>query len=120
MINNKKVKGRIKRKVRIRKSVVGTPGCPRLSVYRSLKNISAQIIDDLKGETIAFASTVEKEFKDVKGKASVLGAKRVGAMVAERAKAKGVEKIVFDRNGYRYHGCVRALADAAREKGLRF
>ena len=111
---------RLRRKLRVRKTVTGTPERPRLSVFRSLKHISAQLIDDQDGKTIAAASTVEKDLRTLKGRSSMEGAKRIGSLLAERAKVKGVTAIVFDRSGYRYHGRIKALADAAREKGLQF
>ena len=96
-------------------------GRPRLSVFRSSKHIYAQIIDDAKGETLAAASSLEKEVRgDAKTGANVDAAKAVGVRVAERAKEKGVKQIVFDRGGYLYHGRVKALAEAAREGGLEF
>ena len=111
---------RAKRKARVRHKIVGKTDRPRLSVFKSLKHIAVQVINDLTGETVAAASTYEKEFSAAKGNASVAGAKRIGELVAERAKAKGVESVVFDRSGFRYHGRIKALADAAREKGLKF
>ncbi|PIR24878.1 MAG: 50S ribosomal protein L18 [Deltaproteobacteria bacterium CG_4_10_14_0_2_um_filter_43_8] len=115
-----RTQSRHKRKLRIRKKVNGTPARPRLSVYKSLKNISAQLIDDTTGTTLVSVATAEKELNTLKEKASCVGAKKVGELLAERAKTKGIETIVFDRSGYRYHGRVKALAEAAREKGLRF
>ena len=108
---------RVKRKVRVRKKVVGTTERPRLSVYKSIKHMYAQIIDDQKGITIVSASTSTKEKNKDAG--NINGAKRVGAAVAEKAKAKKITNVVFDRNGFKYHGRVKALADAAREKGLK-
>jgi large subunit ribosomal protein L18 len=110
---------RIRRHRRVRKKVVGTPERPRLAVFRSNKHISAQIIDDLAGRTLASASSIEA---DLRGGATgnVESAKVVGALLASRAKAAGVERVVFDRGGYLYHGRVAALADAAREAGLEF
>ena len=108
---------RTMRHERMRKHLVGNQERPRLSVFRSLKHISAQIIDDSTGTTLVSASTVEK---DLKASANKDGAKAVGAKLAERAKAKGVTKVVFDRGGNRYHGCVASLADGAREGGLEF
>jgi large subunit ribosomal protein L18 len=102
---------------RIRKKLQGTSERPRLSVYRSTAHIYAQIIDDLKGETLVAASTAEAKSKTGGNLAS---AKEIGKQVAEKAKAKGIEKVVFDRGGYLYHGRVKALADAAREAGLKF
>jgi large subunit ribosomal protein L18 len=104
---------------RIRKRIRGTEQRPRLVVYRSLKNIYAQVINDRTGMTVVSASTNEKETKSGSG-GNLAGAKEVGKLVAERAKAKGIERVVFDRGGYKYHGRVKALADAAREVGLEF
>ena len=115
-----KHEARAKRKFRVRHKIQGNSERPRLSVFKSLKHIAAQVINDVTGETLVAASTYEKEFGKTKGNASVAGAKRIGELVAERAKAKGVEAVVFDRGGFRYHGRVKALADAAREKGLKF
>jgi large subunit ribosomal protein L18 len=103
---------------RIRKKVMGTPERPRLNVYRSLNHIYAQLIDDLKGVTLAAASTADDR-KGVTG-GNVASAKMVGKKIAELAKEKGVTKVVFDRGGYIYHGRVKAVADAAREAGLQF
>jgi large subunit ribosomal protein L18 len=94
-------------------------GRPRLSVHRSSKNISVQVIDDLNGVTLAAASTLEKDFGLV-GKNNVEAAAKIGAAIAERAKAAGIEEVVFDRGGFIFHGKVKALADAAREGGLKF
>jgi len=96
-------------------------GRPRLSVFRSSKHIYAQVIDDLKGETVASASSLEKTLRDAgKTGANIDAAKAVGKLLAERAVQKGVKEVVFDRGGYLYHGRVKALADAARESGLSF
>jgi large subunit ribosomal protein L18 len=112
---------RDRRHKRLRKKVEGTPERPRLSVYRSLNNVYAQVIDDTKGNTIVGASTLDKELSDQKGHKGNMGmAKKVGELVARRALAKGLKKVVFDRGGYRYHGRVKALADGAREAGLEF
>ncbi|QGU00794.1 LSU ribosomal protein L18p (L5e) [Candidatus Syntrophocurvum alkaliphilum] len=105
---------------RIRKKISGTPDKPRLCVFKSSKNIYAQLIDDENGITLATASTLESDLQEFRGNISVEAAKRVGDSIAEKAKSKGVTKIVFDRNGYIYHGRIAALADAAREKGLEF
>lgn len=106
---------------RVRTRVVGTPERPRLCVYRSLGHIYAQIIDDRSGRTLVSASSVDKETKkNLKGGGNIASAKAIGKNVAERAKAAGVVKVVFDRGGYKYHGRVKALADAAREAGLQF
>ncbi len=110
---------RVRRHTRVRKKVAGTPDRPRLAVFRSLTHIYAQVIDDEKGHTIAAASSVEKDLKATAGDKSAR-AKAVGEAVAKKAKAAGVEKVVFDRGGNRYHGRVKALADAAREAGLQF
>ena len=109
---------RLKRHKRVRAHISGTPARPRLDVFRSAKNIYAQIIDDVNGVTLAAAGSNEKDFGMHGG--NIEAAKKVGQMVAERAKAKGIEEVVFDRGGYVYHGRVQALADAAREGGLKF
>ena len=109
---------RLKRHVRVRGKISGTPECPRLNVFRSNANIYAQIIDDVNGVTLVSANTLEKDFEGATG--NIEAAKKVGALVAERAKAKGIEVVVFDRGGYLYHGRVAALADGAREGGLKF
>lgn len=111
---------RLKRHFRIRKKVTGTAQRPRLNVFRSNMNIYAQVIDDATGHTLAQASTLDAELKSMPGRLTVDKARRVGELVAERAKAKGIDRVVFDRGGYRYHGRVAALADGAREKGLEF
>ena len=109
---------RQRRHVRVRRKISGTAECPRLCVFRSINNIYAQIIDDDKQVTLLQASTLDKE---VKTKASnIEAAKEVGALVAKRALEKDIKAVVFDRNGYLYHGKVQALADAAREAGLEF
>jgi len=106
---------------RVRQSLAGTAERPRLCVFRSTTHLYAQVIDDAAGHTIASASSNDKETrKSVKGGGNVAAAKVVGKTVAERAKAKGVAQVVFDRGGYRYHGRVKALAEAAREAGLKF
>jgi large subunit ribosomal protein L18 len=110
---------RLRRHVRVRKHISGTTERPRLAVFRSARHISAQVIDDSTGRTIASASTVEESLRQKPG-GNVAAAKQVGRLVAERAAAAGVERVVFDRGGYRYHGRVAALADAAREAGLGF
>jgi large subunit ribosomal protein L18 len=109
---------------RIRKKIQGTAERPRLNVYRSVNHIYAQVIDDAKGATVVAATSVEKG-KGIKGEKRPTGgnlgsAKEVGKLIAERAKQKGINKVVFDRGGYLYHGRVKALADAAREAGLEF
>jgi large subunit ribosomal protein L18 len=105
---------------RIRKKMQGTAERPRLNVYRSLNHIYVQVIDDLHGATVVSASSAEGKKADRKTGGNVAAAKTVGKAIAERAKAKGVTKVVFDRGGYIYHGRVKALADAAREAGLKF
>jgi large subunit ribosomal protein L18 len=105
---------------RIRKKLQGTAERPRLNVYRSLNHIYVQVIDDLNGKTLVSASTAEGKKEDRRPGGNVASAKAVGKTIAERAKAKGVTKVVFDRGGYIYHGRVKALADAAREAGLQF
>jgi large subunit ribosomal protein L18 len=110
---------RIHRRVRVR--VEGTTERPRLSVYRSLGHIYAQVIDDVTGRTLAAASSLDKDArKDVNSGGNIAAAKVIGRMVAERARAAGVELVVFDRGGYKYHGRISALAEAAREAGLKF
>jgi large subunit ribosomal protein L18 len=114
-----RVASRLRRQVRGRKKVSGTAERPRLVVTRSSKHISVQVVDDLVGRTLASASTMEADVRSVDGDKSAK-ARRVGALVAERAKAAGVDGVVFDRAGNKYHGRVAALADAAREGGLAF
>ena len=113
---------RLRRHRRVRKTVVGTPERPRLNVFRSLDHIYAQIIDDSAGHTLVSASTLDKEVRGLCGEATKKSdeAKVVGRVLAERALARGVNAVVFDRGGYQYHGRVKALADAAREAGLAF
>ena len=111
-------KARLKRHMRVRAKISGTPERPRLSVFRSAKHIYAQIIDDVNGKTLGSASSLEKDFSCEGTKTDA--AKQVGVNVAERAKAKGIENVVFDRGGYVYHGRVKALAEGAREGGLQF
>ena len=109
---------RIKRHKRVRAKISGTPERPRLNVFRSETNIYAQIIDDVNGVTLVSANTLEKEFEGATGNCEA--AKKVGAVLAERAKEKGIEEVVFDRGGYIYHGRVLELAEGARECGLKF
>ena len=111
-------KARLKRHARVRAKISGTAERPRLCVYRSNANISAQIIDDVKGITLVSASTLEKAFEGNGG--NIEAAKKIGAIIAERANEKGITEVVFDRGGYLYHGRVSALADGAREGGLKF
>ncbi len=116
-----KSKRRTRRKIRVRKRIFGLPERPRLTVFRSLKNIYAQIIDDTESKTLASASTQDKELAgDVSYGGNKKAAAVVGATLAERAKAKGIVRVSFDRNGFKYHGRVKELADAARKGGLEF
>src|SRR6187551_1008604 len=115
----KRVKSRLRRQVRGRKKLHGTAERPRLVVTRSSKHITVQVVDDLVGRTLASASTMEADVRSVEGDKSTK-ARKVGELVAERAKAAGVESVVFDRAGNKYHGRVAALADGAREGGLAF
>ena len=113
--------GRERRKLRVRKKISGDQERPRLSVFRSSKHIYAQIVDDTKGGTLAHASTLSKELKgQLDGKNKTDEAKAVGKLLGEIAKKKGITKVAFDRNGFIYHGRIKALADAAREAGLQF
>ncbi|MHB0999750.1 MAG: 50S ribosomal protein L18 [Armatimonadota bacterium] len=106
---------------RVRKKVSGDPERPRLNIYRSLNNIYAQIVDDTKGVTLVTASTLDKDVKDAgKNGGNIDAAKSVGELVAKRALDKGIKQVVFDRGGYKFHGRIKALADAARESGLDF
>jgi large subunit ribosomal protein L18 len=116
-----RIVGRERRKLRIRQKISGTSDQPRLSVFRSAKHIYAQVVDDVAGATLAHASTLSR---DVRGEVTEAtksdAAKKVGQAIAKLLLAKGISKVVFDRNGYLYHGRIRALADAAREAGLKF
>jgi large subunit ribosomal protein L18 len=114
-----RIVGRERRKLRIRKKMSGTEVRPRMSVFRSAKHIYAQVIDDATGVTLAHASTLSKDLKGAMGEDNKSeAAKKVGALIAKICKSKGIDKVVFDRNGYLYHGRVSALAQAAREAGL--
>ena len=107
--------------VRLRKKITGTPERPRLCVHRSIRHIRAQVIDDRAGRTLASASSLDDAVRaQIRGGGNLAAAKVVGKVVAERARAQGVENVVFDRGGYRYHGRIQALAEAAREAGLKF
>jgi large subunit ribosomal protein L18 len=107
--------------VRMRKRIAGTAERPRLAIHRSTKHIRAQVIDDHTARTIVSASSLDKEVRSlIKGGGNIAASKMVGKIIAERARAKGVDKVVFDRGGYQYHGRVQALAEAAREAGLKF
>ena len=114
------IERRLRRKRRVRKKIYGTPECPRLTVFRSLKHIYAQLIDDTTGRTVLEASTRSKDFRDLKvygGNKSA--ASTVGKLLGERALAQGLKQATFDRNGYRYHGRVKAVAEAVRKAGLK-
>ncbi|NEW09647.1 50S ribosomal protein L18 [Paenibacillus sp. SYP-B3998] len=116
-----KNKARLKRHLRVRKKIEGTTVRPRLNIFRSAKHMYAQLIDDTTGVTVVSASTQDKELKaEVANGGNVEAARKVGELIAKRAKEKGFDKVVFDRGGYLYHGRVQALADAAREAGLEF
>lgn len=118
---NPRSRARVRRKAHIRKSVRGTAERPRLSVFRSANHIYAQVVDDVSGRTLASASTVSSELKDLEGHRGNRGAAaKVGELVAQKAIAAGIEQVAFDRNGFLYHGRVKALADAARKAGLKF
>jgi len=118
-----RITARIKRYTRrrraVRKKIFGLPSCPRLTVTRTGKNIYAQLVDDTAGRTICSASTIQKEGRIQTG-SNCVAAKEIGTRIAEKAKSAGVGKVVFDRNGYRFHGRVKALAEGAREAGLKF
>ena len=116
---SKVTQARLRRHRRVRKKIVGSPERPRLAVFRSNRHLYAQLIDDLGGTTIVSASSIEPDLTSASGNNAEMAAK-VGKVVAERAMAKGVKAVVFDRGGYRFHGKVKALADSAREQGLEF
>lgn len=111
-------KARLKRHMRVRAKISGTPECPRLDVFRSAKHIYAQIIDDQNGVTLAAASSMDKDFEGTGGNKEA--AKKVGLAIAKKASDKGISEVVFDRGGYIYHGRVKELAEGAREGGLKF
>jgi len=116
-----RTEARVRRHLRVRKKISGTPEMPRLNVYRSLAEIYAQVIDDEAGRTLASASSIDHDLRaELVGKKKSDQARLVGKALADRAKAKGIRKVVFDRGGYRYIGRVKALADGAREGGLEF
>lgn len=116
-----KKEARYKRHRRIRKKIYGTPQRPRLNIFRSLKHIYAQIIDDSSNSTLVSASSMDKELKGTLGSGgNIEAAKNIGRLIAKRTLAKGVKQVVFDRGGYLYHGRVKALAEAVREEGLEF
>lgn len=117
----KKRKARLRRHKRIRKKIFGTSERPRLFVFRSLRHIYAHLIDDTQGKTLLTVSTLSSELKaELKTGGNIEAARKVGKLLGEKAKEKGITKVVFDRGGYKYHGRVKALADAAREAGLEF
>jgi large subunit ribosomal protein L18 len=121
MANKSRSVARTRRHSRVRKNLTGSVQRPRLNVFRSLSGIYAQVIDDQAGHTLASASTVDHDLREkVKGLKKSEQAKLIGKTVAERAKSKGIESVVFDRGGYRYSGRIKALADGAREGGLQF
>ena len=118
---NLRAQSRIKRKKRIRKRVIGTSERPRLCVFRSARHIYAQVIDDTRGHTLSAASTVEKNFPKSSDKGGkIAAANQIGKLIAERAIKHGINKVVFDRNGFLYHGRLKAVSDGAREGGLEF
>ena len=117
-MSKSKIDGRQQRKLRIRKKISGTTLRPRLTIYRSLQHLYAQVIDDTEGKTLVAVSTMEKGQE--RGKPNKAQAEVLGKRLAEKAKSKNILEVVFDRNGYIYHGCVKAFADAAREGGLKF
>ena len=118
---NLRTQARLKRKKRIRKKLVGTSKQPRLCVFRSAKHIYAQLIDDSQGQTLVAASSMEKTVRDVpESKNKVTAANTVGKIIGERALKKGVKQVVFDRNGFLYHGRIKAVSEGAREAGLKF
>jgi large subunit ribosomal protein L18 len=119
-IAKKRREGRLRRHRRVRKKVHGTAARPRLAVYRSNRNLSAQLIDDDSGRTIASASSFEADFRKQQAGGNVAAATAVGTLIAQRAKAAGITSVVFDRGGFLYHGRIAAIADAARAAGLEF
>jgi len=119
----KEIRSKVRKRIhtRIRKKISGTPERPRLSVFKSSKHIYAQVIDDIAGVTLATASSLDPALrKELKNGSTIEAASKVGASVAEKAKAKGIENVVYDRGGFIYHGRIKALAEAARENGLDF
>ena len=118
--SNDKIERRYMRHRRVRKKVQGTPQRPRLAVFRSNAHIYAQIIDDSTGMTLAHASTLSEELKEAGNGGNVDAARKVGVLIADKAKAKSIDTVVFDRGGFIYHGRVQALAEGARENGLKF
>ena len=121
MLSYQRTQGRGRRQKRVRKKILGTDGRPRICVFRSHKHIYAQVISDEKGATLVSISTLSKELKGVVAKdKGVDAAKRVGAQLAELCKGKGINNVIFDRNGFLFHGRIKALAEAARQAGLKF
>ncbi|NIO11136.1 MAG: 50S ribosomal protein L18 [Deltaproteobacteria bacterium] len=121
MLSYGRVQGRGRRQKRVRKKIQGTDTCPRVCVFRSNKHIYAQVISDEKGATLVSISTMSKDMKSAVAKdKGVEAAKKVGTQLAEACKGKGISNVIFDRNGFLFHGRVKALADAAREAGLKF
>lgn len=119
--NKSRSEARVRRHARVRKNISGTAECPRLNIFRSTNQIYAQVIDDVAGHTLVSASTIDGELRSqLEGKKRLEQARLIGKAVAERAKAKGIETVAFDRGGYKYIGRVKALADGAREGGLKF
>jgi large subunit ribosomal protein L18 len=117
----KRLKGRLRRKLRVRQKVQGTAERPRLTVYRSLNHIYAQVVNDVTGQTLAAASTLSKELQEkIKATGSAGAAKAVGELLAHKVLEQGIKRVVFDRNGFLYHGRIKQLAEAARQKGLEF
>jgi large subunit ribosomal protein L18 len=116
---NERFKQRKRRQRRIRSKIYGTPQRPRLCVYKSLKHIYAQVVDDTAGVTLAAASTLDREFNGT-GRCNIKSAERVGKLIAKRAKVVGIKKVAFDRSGYPFHGIVKALAEGSRGEGLEF
>lgn len=120
-MSTKRLEGRERRKLRIRRQISGTTERPRLSVFRSAKHIYAQVVDDVSGVTLAAASTLSRDLKSTLGEDDkTAAAQKVGALIGRICREKNINKVVFDRNGYLYHGRIKALADAAREAGLQF
>jgi large subunit ribosomal protein L18 len=115
---NEKIRRRLRRKIRIRKKITGTAQCPRMTIYKSNRNVYLQVIDDKAGRTLVSASTREKDLRNMK--ITVKDAGRIGEVIAQRMKDKNIAHIVFDRNGYKYHGIVKAIADATRKTGIQF
>ena len=121
MAKDSRIVARVRRHARVRAKIKGTGSIPRLCVYRSPNHIYAQVIDDEIGHTLAAASTLDAEIKsEIEGKTKTGKSELVGTLIAKRAKSKGIEKVAFDRGGFKYHGRVKALADAARQEGLKF